>query len=370
MSVRMRGVGRRGLAGRQFVAFLVSFAVLATACGGDDDDESTGGSDDPAPSTTLGTGDGQEDAGLPPQPLAEPTTVKIGYSGPYEVYTTLGIADAMGEFERENIGIEWVQGPTADLFPQLGAGETDVQLSGLTPAALNAMEAGLKIRGVAPITESGSPDDGVWVNTELADGAPESLAGKTIGMQQGTGSIAMAALSDYLAEGGVELSDVTIEALNAGPDLVQAFTNGAIDAAWAVFPQTQEIADSGTGERVTDSSPGVLGVWFGPNLLDDDRDVGVAFVRALARTNRLYLQPGYKDDEAVVEALAEFTGTEAAAVAATPETTFSGDLAIDPGTIEDLQEIWIDYGDIVTLDEPLPTDEVIDDSLVSDALGG
>lgn len=358
-SSRVRGSRRVRL--QVVVATALSALVLA-GCGGGASSSAAGPV--PVPDTAS-----TETAGLPPEPLPEPTTIKIGYSGPYELYSTIGLADRMGEFARENIRIEWIVGATADLFPQLGQGATDVQLSGLTPAALNAMNAGLKIRGVAPITDAGSSEDGVWVRSNLAAAAPGSLSGKTIGMQQGTGSIAMVPLKSYLDSGGVQLSDVTIEALNAGQDLVQAFRSGAIDALWAVFPQTQALKESGDAQRVTTSSPGVIGVWFGPNLLDRNRDAGVAFTRALARTNRLYLQPGYKNDPKVVSAIAEFTGQPEDAVRQSPESAYSGDLRMDTSTVEQLQQIWLSYGGIVAFDTPIPGNQIADTSLIAEALG-
>ena len=83
---------------------------------------------------------------LDPQPLAEPTQITISAAGKLEAFAPAFLADATGEFEKENLEVEFVISQTA--VQALATGEADASLSAPSLEMINAIRSGISMRAV------------------------------------------------------------------------------------------------------------------------------------------------------------------------------------------------------------------------------
>ena len=90
------------------------------------------------------------------------------------------------------------------------------------------------------------------------------------------------------------------------------------------------------------------------------------FVRAYIRTVNTYLDGDYQQDDEVMAALAEVTGTPVESLANTPPLIF--DWEIRERTAGLIQDLFIELG-TVDYDEPIPSDQLVDRSLYLEAVG-
>lgn len=317
------------------------------------------------------------DPGFPePQPLAEPTTIQLTAATQGEYLAPVLLANYFGEFEKENLTVEIVQMPFADAMAQLAAGGADAANGGPFASFTNGVGSGLDLRWVlsnySP-TDGGDlsvPQAGLWVRRD-AFSDPENpdiaeLAGESIANSLGSGTVAVYWMGDAMEAAGASLADVTFEAIQPA-DQFQAMEGGAVVGAFMLDPFWAEVAANPDDYALLAVQPAEPngGIFFGPSLLNDDPEAGAAFTRAYLRTISTYLQPGYQDNEEVVNALAETIPTEAQAIIDTPELTFEWE--VREGLMDDLQRWYIEL-EAQTVDA-MPEDQLVDRSFYLDAVG-
>jgi NitT/TauT family transport system substrate-binding protein len=360
---------------RAGIALLLVLGLVLAACGGGSseatDDAGSGGST--PPSTSGGTASGSADA-LAPQPLAERTKVVVGWSGAYEVWASAIVAEGMGEFEAENLDVEFTTITASDAIAGMETGRLDVMVGSISAGFFNAIDGGAKFRWVAPaFLPATDTKEGLWMaNTYLdASGKPkvDTLSGTKLGLGSGGAGASIAPIvNEWLAESGLSLGD--FEYLNAtGPDILVALESGAISAGWLSDPYWVEAEKSGKATLVMSFPPdaSLSGYVLSNELLTDKTEVGEAFTRALARTNRDHLAGDYHADPAVVDVLAKAIGVDAATIGAGWGYRFPADLAFDHNIVTTLQDVWIEVGDILAYDKALPPDRIIDTAVVPTA---
>ena len=101
-------------------------------------------------------------------------------------------------------------------------------------------------------------------------------------------------------------------------------------------------------------------------LLGRERRLGLAYVRAVIRTINTHLTGDYREDEDVVDAIAEGTGVAADELRDLPPLLFDWELRA--GTMGRIEEELIVIGG-VSYDEPLARDTHVDRTLASEAVG-
>ncbi len=150
--------------------------------------------------------------------------------------------------------------------------------------------------------------------------------------------------------------------------MVQALENNAVQAAWLLDPYWIQASQNPDLVLIASQPPGepLGGLYFGPNFLDERRDVALAFTRAYVRTINTYLPGDYQADPEVMAALSEATGTSVEDVELTPSLKF--DWEIREGTTDRTHAVFIKLGS-VTFAEPIPEDEAVDRSLYLEAVG-
>lgn len=329
--------------------FLVASLLLLTGC--------TSESSEPN-ETNIGPSLSQ--ASIEPEPLDEPTVLKVSSVGNFEFLTALIVADELGEFQKENISIDYVTLPSHDAIPALALGQVDVSAVGITAPLFNAVAEGADIRIVYP-GPSAPSGDGLWVRKDfLQSGNLDSIK---IATPQGSAWLGISPVKKHLEDRGFEWSSVQFQKLPIG-ELATALELGTVDAAWLNSPTHIPFETSGVAEKVAGYSSLEIGTGyaFGPRLLDQEPVVGQAFIRALLRTVRTHLSGEYKSNEEVARVLSERLGVSEEALASSGNLVFGEYL--DSKLLTNAQAIWIEIGGIVSYSAPLEPDDYIDQSYV------
>jgi NitT/TauT family transport system substrate-binding protein len=336
---------------------LINFGLIValTACGGN-----TGGIE------SFGTETGTV------EPSQEMTTLAINASA-VTSYAPIFIAEAEGYFEDVGIQLEYITlNRSIDAVAPLLTGDIDIYASSFNAGILNVLgqEDGVKV-----VADRGhiSPDDecayiGLLFNKELyASGAltePADLAGRNVASS--TTAVTGYILSEYLAQAGLSLDDVTIVDLPSA-SLVDSMENGTVDVISNVEPRLTQLVDAGNAVLAVEGSD-VVGnlqtslLVFGGTLLGENREVGVRFLTAYLRAVQQYNQ-GKTDRN--VEILAEYTGESEEALRTACWASISSDGWIDfDSAVTGFQQWNIDQG---LLDQAITEDQFWDPSLLEDA---
>ncbi len=388
------------------VALSAAMLLVAAGCGDDDDEPSstaapattqpgstTATSDAPATSTGATSGSSAPGSSTPatdapatdgpntpaPQPLAQPATIRVGFGNPGEFLFPLGLAIEMGEFAKENLTVEAVQTQPPTLVPSLAQGDLDIIGLSVSALALNAINEGVPAVYLMNTHHGGTAADtgGIFVRKEnlTADGKldPAKVDGMrvTIG-PSGLANIATAiALRDLLASVDKSIADIELVNMAPNTDTLIALTQGALGAAQLLPPFSDDpsVAECCVflGDRLSAAGRYITTA----EAISDRSDVLEAFSRAMLRTIRTYLQGDYHADPEVAAALSKWTG-------APVDTVTAGEAPYDFGTelinevelVVEAQEFWIDAEaegwttPILNYKEPIPTEQVVDTSII------
>lgn len=351
------------------VAALAAAASTA-ACGSDSEGSSSGPTTEPA---TAATQPGDPADPLAPVPLAEKTkvTASIPFRG-IEPYATLLLADAFGEFEKENIELEIVEQQTNEAVVLLQRGDVDFMPAAVSAGLYNAIAGGADIKVVGGgISFTEDNKQGYYASEAFLDGEefdPCSLEGQNVstGSATGIGSPAVVELAALLAECDLELDDVNIVPQGGG-DLFAAMESGAVAAGNLADPFWQQAEARGDVLIAPFRQPNA-GYYMG-KIRTEQPEVAAAIVRALARTTRTYLQGDYRADDAVKQAMVDEMGLDAASLDEPASIVFDPDFEFPVEVVAPVEELWLEVGGILNYDEALPVEDYFDDSIRADVIG-
>jgi NitT/TauT family transport system substrate-binding protein len=304
---------------------------------------------------------------LSPQPLAETGHLTIVVAAKLEFAAPLILADAFGEFEKENLDVTVEVTQTS--MAAIAAGDVDGSWGAPGADMVNAVNSGLDIKWIAGnyVPSPGSLS-GLWMRKDVVGDPPDinALAGTTTTNSQVGGVVTY--FIDQLLQG----SDVTIDQLAfeklAPADTLAALVNGALDGAWLIDPLYRQVEDDPNMVFVGGAPLGEVGggLLAGPTLLDPaNAEATQALLRAMARTIDTYLQPGYKDDPDVVAALVEQSGLDEETIQSSGELLFT--FAIAPDLITRMETTWDTLG-LLESDGPLPEDQLVDRTFIDPLL--
>jgi NitT/TauT family transport system substrate-binding protein len=301
--------------------------------------------------------------------------VRVALTQRGEAAAPVLLADRMGEFAAEGLQVELVDQPASEAFAALAAGDVDAVVGPIDAPFFDAVRGGTGARWVLGGSVSPAPDDtdvpqaGLWLRSDLMrDGWRWSeLAGARVGLDAGWRSASVYPVATVAGQGGLSLNEVDLVAAT-GEDAADRLLDGELAAAWVDQPAWARVADSDRFELAATlpATEPIDGTMLSGRLLGADREVGLAYTRAVIRTIDTYLTGEYHDDEDVMATLARATGAGAEELAATPPLLF--DWEIRSGTTDRLQDAMIGIG-AVGYERPLPEDDVVDRGLALDALG-
>jgi NitT/TauT family transport system substrate-binding protein len=315
-------------------------------------------------------------AGAPePAPLAAPATVRVAV--PVAVTAELApllVADALGEFAAEGLTVEQVPLGPADAVAALEAGEVDVVTGTINGPYFDALNRGSASRLVLGGVLSPAPNahevgqTGLWVREDALDeDGLSDLRLQPVGVPGGVRSGITYALGLTLGQTEITLNDVALTDI-AGGEAAQVLMAGELAAAWLDGGAWEPLAGT-PGYRLAATLPAsesVDGTIVSERLLGPDRAVGRAYVRALVRTVNTHLTGDYRDDDAVMTALAEATGVPADLLGELPALLF--DWEVRDGTPRRIEEALRALGG-VGYDIPLDPEVLVDRTLVAEVLG-
>jgi len=307
-----------------------------------------------------------------PRPLPQKEKLIFGLVGKLRQYAPLLLAKALGEFDKENLDVEYTTHKSSDLIVLLSTGRIDASASQAGAAFFNAVAGGSEIKEVAPNGFAG-PKSGIWVSRAWLKDRPWNpalLKGQAIASTTGNGTVTAYEVRQELAKAGLTLNDITWKPLQFS-DLVVALENGAVNVAVLLDPLWMKVDQSKAVFAFPEVHDITGGYFFGPNLLVKRRAVGEAFIRAMVRTQRTYLQGEYGNNPRVVTALAKELGlTEEQVRDSAGSMKFPYDMAIRKDFAEIIQDTYLSTPGILTFTKPLPDEAVIDRSFLRAAGAG
>jgi NitT/TauT family transport system substrate-binding protein len=339
-------------------AGLVAVLALASACG----------------SADSGSGAGKTSSNADTARLT--TTVKITLLYTPSIQTSPAfVAQAKGYFKDENLDVkmEPYTGASAAAMPLLATGKADAISTSTSPGFFNgvANSTGVKLVLDGGVPKVGGPLAAFMVRTDGTVKTVADLKGKKIGLVGGIQTLSGFYLSELLKQAKLTVSDITPVDLDFASGIV-ALDNGAVAAMLQIQPGVQQEISSGKYKILGDmdavlSKGAGTGVIFGPSLLKDNRQAGIALTRALQRASATDLQGDYLANAAIAKIIADGTGSTVAAVQTLPAPKFDPTLKINPSVYDSLQTFWISVA-ALTYAKPAAADAVIDQAMFNDAV--
>ncbi len=307
-------------------------------------------------------------------PLPDIGPIKVGY-GPFIGYAPFFVAAEKGYFAEQGLEVELERLDTA-AFVAMNTGDLDAAGLGVNTALFNGIHQGLDLRVVSALGSEPPGYNGVpmLVRKDLFDSGeitePADLEGRKVAVNVERG-VNEFLVSEVLAKADLTVDDVDLVVLDF-PDMPAAFANKAVDAACLPFPLAGQALGEGfavvliPGDKVTYwPTNGVVG--FGKRFLDPaNREVAVRFMIAFLKGSRDVYQDGWTSDEnaAIIN---QYTNVPIPTIQKGASFYFEPNGRIyRPGT-EKVQAWFVARG-YTDFSEPLPLDQVIDESFLEEAL--
>lgn len=355
-----------------FSAVVIALALVAAACGGGSDGDTATGDTTASPGSPAAASGAATDP-LAAQPLAKKTSVTVVLSTFIEPYLAPLLAQELGEFAKENLEVSFKLAPASDGLTMLASGQANIQISAFRAGTFNAVDSGLPVAWVAHVYNGDTSQQGLWVRNEflLPNGKvdPAKIKGMrvTLGPSSNLDAASMYYFYKWLEENDATLDDVEFVTLGSASDMLVAIEQGAIDAAGLLTPfwvDAQDIAKPVAGVGFQSSAYLINTEWA-----DANPEVAEAFFRAVARTIDQNLTGDYKSDPQLVATIAKIMQVEPAVVAGSPSLIYDPTLPLDVEVAEELQNIWLEIGDIFDFTEPIPIDKIVDRSVIDNLFG-
>ena len=373
-----RGNGRRAV-------ILVVLAFVWVACGTTERQTAPSAANAPAttsaaPATTEIGGPGTP----APRPLATRATLTVsrGLVRALALSSVL-LAQEKGEFAKENLEVRFVSENAINSLLLLQQGRIDGAFLGLNAGVFNAVAAGADVRFVLPFGTAGQGDQsGFWARRSVLapdgrfdpcvfargvrpDGTTVVSLNDTTGLASPV-TIALARLIEQCP--GQTLKSVqdhvTISTV-VGANLLVALQQGAVDLALLLspLPDTPGIGDyAALAFSIGANDPGTdfAGWALGP-VRDKQPEAADAFVRAVIRTVRTYLQGSYLANPDVLGSLTRALEVPADVLSKSRPLVFRPDQRFRGGPgLAQLQGHWLDVGGLLSYDKPLDGSRVVD----------
>jgi len=309
-------------------------------------------------------------------PLPEIGTIQVGYI-PMIGYAPIFVAVEKGYFEEQGLEVE-LQSFTsgAMMVAPLSTGQLDVG-GGQTGAGLfNGIAQGLDVKVVGDLASQAPGYGGVpfMVRKDLIDSGeitePADLKGRTVAVNVEKG-IAEYLVSKVLARADLTVDDVELVAIPF-PDIPAAFANKAVDAAILPFPLAGKALGDETavvfikGDEVTYWTQNGAMI-FGKRFLDPaNREAAVRFLVAFLKGSRDVYGDGWTSDEnaAIIN---QYTNVPIPTIQKGASFYFEPNGRLHKASTEDIQAYLVSRG-YTDLAEPLPLDQIIDESYLEEAL--
>lgn len=280
----------------------------------------------------------------------KPTTVTVAYV-PLPLFEPLFIAMHDGFFTRAGINVHLTVVPSGEDANVLAAtNKVQVVLGGFSAGMFNSIHQGLNFQVVGSMAEEapGTPANGLVVAKSLKSSGKVKNAGDLKGMKiavdGGAGSAGAYLVAEALAPYHVTLRQVTLVNLTFG-DMGSALKSGAVAAAYESTPFLGTVIASGDGDLLAGAPVGVAvtGVIYGGTFAHSP--VAQPFFTALVKAAEL-LQGSAANSKSNLEIVAKATGEKLSLLEAEPRNVFSPDLAPPTATLQNMQRVFLQAGNL------------------------
>jgi NitT/TauT family transport system substrate-binding protein len=305
-------------------------------------------------------------------PLPQTATVRVAIPERTEASAPLLLADALGEFEAENLDVELVELEQRDAYAAMARGEIDVVVGGVDAPFFDSVRAGSGARLVLGGTVARVPSDietpqaGLWLRSDLIseENGWDNVEGQTVLLTGGAGSASLYPIDLILGQEELSINSVDYVAASSG-QAADRLRSAEVGAAWLTEPAATAVADDPALTLVATlpGSESIDGTVFSARLTGAERPTGLAYARAVMRTINTHLADGYGDE--AVPALAEALSVSEDEVAAGPAPLFDWELR--EGTTERIQDSMAAAGSI-GYERPAAEATLLDRSVYTDAV--
>jgi NitT/TauT family transport system substrate-binding protein len=293
---------------------------------------------------------------------------------PFLSYGPLFIAAEEGYFAGENLHVEFVKmNRSAQAVPLLIEGQLDVLTGTLTPALLNAIARGARIRLVADkaFLDPGGCDYNALVarRTLIESGEldnPAALRGRRIVLEPN--EFRGYFVEALLRQSGLSLHDIRpVDIPDAA--MMDAFEQGTIELAATAEPWITRLVQTGKVKIWRPAQQIVPGfqvgaILYGPSLLDGNREAGRRFMRAYLKGVQQYNLGKTERNRRI---LARHTGLDPDVLQQACWPSFRGDGRINVGSVLDYEMWALSRG---LLDRVLAQEQFWDPQFIQDASPG
>jgi NitT/TauT family transport system substrate-binding protein len=312
-------------------------------------------------------------AGAPAaRPLRRAATVRVAIPDRTEAMAPLLLADALGEFEAESLTVEIVELDPAAAYAAMADGAVDVVVGGIDAPFFDAVHDGVGARLVLGgavarrPSDLASPQTGLWLRADLIneDGEWDNVEGTTVLLTGGMGSAALYPIDNTLGQEEMNANSVDF-APATSEGAAARLRAAAVGGAWLSEPAATAVAEDPALIQVTTlpGSESIDGTVFSRRLMRQDREVGLAYARAVMRTINTHLADGY--DDAAVTPLAEALDAPESAVTAGPAPLFDWELR--SGTTIRIQDSLVVVG-AVGYERPTGESRLVDRTIYADVV--
>ncbi len=280
----------------------------------------------------------------------EKTQFEFLYS-PYADYAPFFIAKELGYFDEFGLDVTLSpKGGTAETIQMLASGNVVAGAATWGAGLFNSINSGATVTIAATLAKMPDtvPSPSPFMISEKAweEGIREvkDLKGKRVGIP-GPGGFGMYSVAKALEKGGLTIDDV--EAIYLPPPATAAaFANGGLEAGWSIEPFALQLEKQGLGRRlVEDHTFGTeLGfIAFNNDFAEKNEDAVVNFLAAFLKAARQLDNGGWEDD-AIMEIVSKYTGTEKETLQGIAYTVRSEDGSIDLASVREQEEFFRSRG--------------------------
>jgi ABC-type nitrate/sulfonate/bicarbonate transport system substrate-binding protein len=299
----------------------------------------------------------------------------IGYTAPIEVFAEPELALLNGEFAKENIDATVKQVVSSSVPQLLAQGNIQLALSGIGAGTLNAIHQGIDLKAVGnPEALQSSDPSGLYIQKKFLDAnnmlkkpLPKNFT-LTLG-DQGLGAVSIYWTEKYLESNGLSVTDTSN--VNLAQNLIgKALQNGSVDAGFANNPYAGALVSD---PKLAKVAPAGGAAWFitSGSYLKQHRDVVQAAMRAMVRTARTYLAPGYRDNATVMGQLSKWLEVPSSTIKLSPAPVFlpNMDLSLLQPIADGVQQSWIKVGNVLSYSTPIPFSTLSDPTILQAVVG-
>ncbi len=289
------------------------------------------------------------------------------------------LAQERGYLREQGLDLETTPFDSAQqMIAPLGADQLDVGGGGPGPGLFNAIQRGIAVRIVADRARAapGTRFNCLMVRKELLDSGAvrdwADLRGRVYA-EPVPGNVMTYLFERELGKAGVrpdELQYVTVPF----PEMMVAFGNGIIDAAYPVEPFNTLGAERGVADcwkQTADVAPNyqIAMVLYGPTFAEQRADTARRFMVAYLRGVRDYYRAFFGDGEgrdALLELLTRVTPVrDRALLARVAPTWMDPNGAVNAASLREIQRWYVERGDMAT---EIDMDRAVDPSFADYAV--